>query len=217
MEPLPTPLERPSRRCSDIDTTLGRRAWIPEDEAITYIALVAAGGHRLKAEDEYLLAARNGELPVRGRSSVSSLARELIPRERWQLAFHQALPDPLCGVFHWPGWEVWSDREVRTVDLEWLWPGAVSTPAAAAVSGGPLPPKTPDPGPPAPPGIEPERWRAIWVKYVDHVRDVQEEHGREPKISEDNEWRGHPGIDIAREEVRKLRKFRDQAPPKQMK
>jgi hypothetical protein len=114
---------------------LGRRAWIPEDEAITYIALVATGNDRLRAEDEYLIAARSGDLPVWGRPRGGMGGHELIPRERWQLAVHQMLRDPQCGVFHFPGHEAWYEREVRRVELEQLWPGVASTQAAATASG----------------------------------------------------------------------------------
>jgi hypothetical protein len=113
---------------------LGRRAFIPEDEAITYIALVVTGGDRHKAETKYLIKARSGALPVRGRNSMSDLARQEIPREEWQQCLHQAVSDPLCGVFHFPGKTTWSDREARQADLERLWPPVPSMQKSATTN-----------------------------------------------------------------------------------
>jgi hypothetical protein len=68
--------------------------------------------------------------------------------------------------------------------------------------------------PPPPAAIEANRWSVIWEKYADHVRDIREQHGRLPKIAEDYEWRDKPEIGVTRDEVRELRRFREQAPSK---
>jgi hypothetical protein len=55
-----------------------RSIWIPESDAIAYIAGVVGD-----ARQEYLEAARTGALEIRGRRTLMSLIRSLIPREDW--------------------------------------------------------------------------------------------------------------------------------------
>jgi hypothetical protein len=101
--------------------------WIPEDEAITYVALATAKGDRHRAEVAYLTAASSGGLAVYGRRALSGRGHEELPREDWQRCTHQRLADPLCGVFHFPDHVVWTEREVRRSDLERLWLCALDT------------------------------------------------------------------------------------------
>jgi hypothetical protein len=103
-----------------------RSIWLPEAEALAYI--VRAIGDARRARQEYLEAARTGALEIRGRRTLMSTVRELIPREEWFRCEWLELPDRLSTGFHFLGrgasWSraaSWYDREVRRDELEALW------------------------------------------------------------------------------------------------
>jgi hypothetical protein len=121
--------------------TARRPAWVSEDEALAYGAIIV--GDVGQAREQYLKALQDGTVDMNARPDLMAHFRKRVPREEFFRYVWLELPDRLATGFHFVGHgrRDWYDREVRWADIERLWPASAIDPVAAQPAEKPRPPR----------------------------------------------------------------------------